>query len=53
MVDADEIIVLGNGGVAERGTHHQLLQNPDSYYAYLWEKQNEAKIAEEQISEGG
>ena len=52
MVDADEIIVLGNGGVAERGTHHELLRNPDSFYSYLWQKQNETTHMDETIDGG-
>uniref|UniRef100_H2ZZW0 Iron-sulfur clusters transporter ABCB7, mitochondrial n=1 Tax=Latimeria chalumnae TaxID=7897 RepID=H2ZZW0_LATCH len=39
-VDADEIIVLDQGKIAERGTHHQLLSNPSSLYADLWHTQN-------------
>ena len=41
---ADEIIVLENGTVAERGTHNQLLRSP-SLYRQLYEKQ----MAEEEI----
>ena len=52
VVDADEIIVLGNGGVAERGTHHELLRKPDSFYAYLWQKQNETTHIDE-MTDGG
>uniref|UniRef100_A0AAQ5XCV7 Iron-sulfur clusters transporter ABCB7, mitochondrial n=1 Tax=Amphiprion ocellaris TaxID=80972 RepID=A0AAQ5XCV7_AMPOC len=40
IVDADEIIVLNEGKVAERGTHHALLSTPDSLYADLWNAQN-------------
>ncbi|KAH3735496.1 hypothetical protein DPMN_042029 [Dreissena polymorpha] len=39
VVDADEIIVLECGTVAERGTHLELLEKPDSIYKNLWEKQ--------------
>ncbi|XP_060070436.1 iron-sulfur clusters transporter ABCB7, mitochondrial-like [Ylistrum balloti] len=41
VVDADEILVLGQGTVAERGTHFGLLSNPLSLYADLWRKQNQ------------
>src|SRR5258706_2194950 len=44
--NADEIIVLGNGTIAERGTHNQLMQT-QSLYRQLYEKQ----IAEEEILE--
>ena len=40
IVDADQIIVLDNGSVAERGTHYELLQN-EGLYASLWQKQLE------------
>lgn len=51
VVDADEIIVLENGGVSERGSHHELLNNPDSYYSYLWQKQNETTHLEDQTTD--
>lgn len=40
IVDADEILVLLNGRIAEKGNHHELLANPDSLYAQLWTKQS-------------
>lgn len=40
IVDADEIIVLSEGKVAERGTHQTLLSSPNSLYADLWNTQN-------------
>ncbi|XP_040261983.1 ATP-binding cassette sub-family B member 7, mitochondrial isoform X2 [Bufo bufo] len=39
IVDADEIIVLDKGKVAERGTHFGLLENPGSLYSELWHTQ--------------
>ncbi|KAJ8254896.1 hypothetical protein GJAV_G00198570 [Gymnothorax javanicus] len=40
VVDADEIIVLNEGKVAERGSHHELLAMPGSLYSDLWHTQN-------------
>lgn len=40
VVDADEIIVLDQGKVAERGTHHGLLANPGSIYSEMWHTQS-------------
>lgn len=40
IVDADEIIVLNEGKVVERGDHHTLLSIPDSLYSDLWNTQN-------------
>ncbi|XP_012686114.1 iron-sulfur clusters transporter ABCB7, mitochondrial [Clupea harengus] len=40
IVDADEIIVLNEGKVAERGTHSSLLAMPSGLYADLWNTQN-------------
>ncbi|HVY60690.1 MAG TPA: ABC transporter ATP-binding protein [Planctomycetota bacterium] len=37
--DADEIVVLDDGRVAERGTHAALLEKPGGTYAGLWARQ--------------
>ncbi|CAH8289433.1 unnamed protein product, partial [Schistosoma turkestanicum] len=39
IIDADEILVLQNGHVSERGTHSSLLSQSDSYYRKLWDQQ--------------
>ncbi|PIS10762.1 MAG: metal ABC transporter permease [Bdellovibrio sp. CG10_big_fil_rev_8_21_14_0_10_47_8] len=42
IIDADEIIVLKDGEIVERGVHNQLLaQNGE--YASMWRKQNQTK----------
>jgi ATP-binding cassette subfamily B protein len=44
VMHADEILVLENGHVIERGTHEQLLAN-DGWYAQMWDLQQlESKI---------
>lgn len=40
VVDADEILVLQNGRVGERGTHYSLMADPNSLYSHLWHKQS-------------
>ncbi len=42
ITDADKILVLQQGKVAEAGTHQQLLAQ-QGLYAQLWAKQQEAK----------
>jgi len=46
VVNADEIIVLRDGQIAERGRHQQLLAR-DGLYAQMWSRQREASEAEE------
>lgn len=41
VMDADEILVLENGKVLERGNHRSLLQDPNSLYSRLWKAQNQ------------
>lgn len=46
IIDADNILVMHQGAVAEAGTHQQLLAK-QGLYAQLWAKQQEAKIKAE------
>ncbi|CAN7238832.1 ABCB family ABC transporter ATP-binding protein/permease [Neorhizobium sp. LjRoot104] len=48
VIGADEIIVLRDGQIAERGTHNALLEQ-DGLYASMWNRQREAVQAEEQL----
>jgi ATP-binding cassette, subfamily B, heavy metal transporter len=49
IVGADEIIVLDQGVISERGTHHQLLLK-NGLYASMWNRQREAEEAREKLS---
>ena len=48
VVSADEIIVLKDGVIAERGTHSSLLEQKGLYES-MWNRQREATQAEEQL----
>ena len=50
IVGADEIIVLDQGVIVERGTHHQLLAK-GALYASMWSRQREAEAAREKLAE--
>ena len=50
VVDADEIVVLDDGSIVERGTHHALLAR-GGRYAEMWARQQEAARHEEQLAE--
>jgi ATP-binding cassette subfamily B protein len=50
IVTADEIIVLDQGVIVERGTHHQLLAR-GGLYASMWNRQREAEKARELLAE--
>ncbi|WP_421950763.1 ABCB family ABC transporter ATP-binding protein/permease [Pelagibacterium sp.] len=48
VVDADEIIVLREGVIAERGRHNDLLAG-NGLYAQMWNRQREAAEASERL----
>ncbi len=48
VVDADQIIVLKDGVIAERGNHAELLDH-DGLYAAMWSRQREADEAAERL----
>jgi ATP-binding cassette subfamily B protein len=45
IVDADQILVLDQGRIVERGTHRQLLAR-EGLYAHLWALQQEERVLE-------
>src|SRR4030088_927337 len=49
IVGADEIIVLDQGRIVDRGTHSQLLAT-DGLYASMWNRQREAQEAREKLA---
>lgn len=48
VIGADEIIVLREGTIVERGTHSDLLKK-EGLYASMWDRQREATEAEERL----
>ncbi len=48
VISADEIIVLRDGRIAERGTHRALLAE-NGLYRSMWDRQREASEAEERL----
>lgn len=49
IVSADEIIVLSQGEIVERGTHYALLAK-NGLYASMWNRQREAEEARERLA---
>jgi ATP-binding cassette subfamily B protein len=52
IVGADEIIVLDQGEIVERGTHFALLAK-NGLYASMWNRQREAEEAREKLARAG
>jgi ATP-binding cassette subfamily B protein len=52
VIDADEIIVLEDGRIAERGTHNDLL-TANGKYASMWRRQQEATEHEAALMAAG
>jgi len=50
VVDADEIIVLDQGTIVERGTHAELLRER-GLYAAMWNRQREAEEARRRLAD--
>ncbi|MEO4044509.1 ABC transporter ATP-binding protein/permease [Hoeflea sp. CAU 1731] len=50
VISADEIIVLKDGVIAERGTHYSLLDENGLYKA-MWDRQREAQETEEKLKD--
>ncbi|MCM2281657.1 MAG: ATP-binding cassette domain-containing protein, partial [Bdellovibrionaceae bacterium] len=50
IIDADEILVLKNGVIVERGRHQELLA-AQGEYAQMWRRQQEAAEAESKLQE--
>ncbi|MCC6920605.1 MAG: ABC transporter ATP-binding protein/permease [Alphaproteobacteria bacterium] len=50
VVDADQILVLVDGQIVERGRHHELLAR-DGVYAGMWNRQREAAEARDKLTE--
>jgi ATP-binding cassette subfamily B protein len=48
VINADQIIVLRDGTIAERGTHAELMTE-NGLYASMWARQREATEAEERL----
>ncbi|HEY5167749.1 MAG TPA: metal ABC transporter permease, partial [Pseudolabrys sp.] len=52
IVGADEIIVLDQGEIVERGSHLALLAR-SGLYASMWNRQREAEEAREKLAQAG
>ncbi len=50
VIDADEIVVLDKGQIAERGTHNALIKKR-GLYATMWNRQQEADEARKKLAQ--
>ncbi|XP_063983405.1 iron-sulfur clusters transporter ABCB7, mitochondrial-like [Diachasmimorpha longicaudata] len=57
VMDADEILVLDNGKLVDRGTHQELIIRPQSIYNRLWDAQNagvlKSQVQQEKLRQQG
>ncbi|RLU22555.1 hypothetical protein DMN91_004833 [Ooceraea biroi] len=53
VMDADDILVLDQGNLIERGTHESLLATPNSLYSKLWETQHLGMRKSQEESKAG
>ncbi|XP_060645803.1 ATP-binding cassette sub-family B member 6 [Drosophila nasuta] len=51
IIHADEILVLKEGHIVERGSHEQLLQRDNGIYADMWQQQLENLDSEQNLAE--
>ena len=49
IINANEILVMSDGKIIERGTHQKLLEENGQYFA-MWQRQREASEAEEKLA---
>lgn len=45
VADADQILVLDQGKILERGTHKEMLAKPSSLYSHLWNQQQDTNYS--------
>ncbi|XP_034664606.1 ATP-binding cassette sub-family B member 6, mitochondrial [Drosophila subobscura] len=53
IIHADEILVLQEGSIVERGRHEQLVQRGDGIYADMWQQQLKNLDAEQNAADSG
>jgi ATP-binding cassette subfamily B protein len=51
IMKADRIVVMEKGGIAEIGTHQELIKNPKSIYYRLWSLQRDGFIGDGELSQ--
>lgn len=49
IIDADQILVMDQGRIIERGSHHELLEQ-DGAYAHMWALQQEEQAEQEKLT---
>jgi ABC-type transport system involved in Fe-S cluster assembly fused permease/ATPase subunit len=49
IIHADQILVLKDGEIVERGTHEELLSNENGIYSSMWQQQQTRRADEESV----